>query len=264
MHRMFAGYLPQQIVVPLPRGAEASAAFGVTLRRHLDEIAGVVIEPLVQAAGGMKIHDAETLRKVATDCAALDIPLIADEIATGFGRTGTLFACEQAGIAPDIVCVGKALTGGVMSLAATAANDRIVEGFMSDDPDRALMHGPTYMANPLACAAANASLALFETEPRLEQVADIERHFHAALAPCRELPGVVDCRVKGALAVIQVAGLHDNDWLKRRFIEQGVWLRPFGDVIYAMPPFVIDPDDLTRLSGAMTTVVAEWSDRFGR
>ncbi len=263
MHQMFAGYLPEQIVVPLPRDADSLASFGETLRNRQDHIAAVLIEPLVQAAGGMKIHDAETLRAIASQCAALDIPLIADEIATGFGRTGTLFACEQAGVAPDIVCVGKALTGGATGLAATAANDRIVEAFQSNNPDHALMHGPTYMANPLACAAANASISLFETEPRLEQAAFIERHFRDALSPCRGLPGVVDLRIKGAMAAIQVTDLHDNDWLKRRFIEEGVWLRPFGDIIYAMPPFVIEPDDLAHLTGIMNKVVAEWSDRFG-
>lgn len=263
MHQMFAGYLPEQIVVPMPQDVESSDTFGETLRHHLDKIAAVLIEPLVQAAGGMKVHGAETLRGIANQCAAHDIPLIADEIATGFGRTGTLFACEQAGIAPDIICVGKALTGGVTGLAATAANTRIVDAFQSNNPDHALMHGPTYMANPLACAAANASIALFETEPRLEQVAVIERHFRDALAPCRNLPGVVDLRIKGALAAVQVTGLRDNDWLKRRFIEEGVWLRPFGDIIYAMPPFVIDPEDLAYLTNAMNKVVAEWSERFG-
>ena len=263
MHRMFAGYLPEQIVVPLPRDDESSDAFGETLRNHQDKIAAVIIEPLVQAAGGMKIHRVETLRDIASHCAAHEIPLIADEIATGFGRTGTLFACEQAGIAPDIICVGKALTGGVTSLAATAANARIVDAFVSDNPDNALMHGPTYMANPLACAAANASLSLFATEPRLEQVAGIESHFRDALTPCRDLPGVVDLRIKGALAAVQVEKLYDSDWLKRRFIEEGVWLRPFGGIIYAMPPFVIEPGDLAHLTNAMNKIVAEWSDRFG-
>lgn len=262
MHQMFAGYLPEQIVVPLPRDAEQLEEFGATLQQHRGVVAAVLIEPLIQAAGGMKTHDAETLRAIAAHAAALDIPLIADEIATGFGRTGTLFACEQAGIAPDIICVGKALTGGAMSLAATAANARIVDAFQSDNPDHALMHGPTFMANPLACAAANASLTLFETEPRLEQVAQMERHFHKALAPCRDLPGVIDLRIKGAMAAIQVTGLGDNDWLKSRFIEEGVWLRPFGDIIYAMPPFVITTDDLTHLTDVMNKVTAEWSDKF--
>lgn len=263
MHKLFADYLPNQIVVPLPHDAEKPTAFSDALDQHKDHIAGVIIEPLLQAVGGMKIHDNETLRDVASKCAEQDIPLIIDEIATGFGRTGTLFACEQAGIAPDIICVGKALTGGVMSLAATAANARIVEGFNSDDPDHALMHGPTYMANPLACAAANASLALFKTEPRLEQVAGIEKHFQGALASCRGLPGVMDLRIKGAMAAVQLKNLHENDWLKRRFIEEGVWLRPFGDVVYAMPPFVIGKNDLTHLTSTMNKIVAEWSDRFG-
>lgn len=264
MHAMFAGYVPDQFVVPLPQDPESSKAYAETLGRNRDEIAAVLIEPILQAAGGMNIHNAETLRGIAVQCAALDIPLIVDEIATGFGRTGTLFACEQAGISPDIICVGKALTGGVMSLAATAANARIVDGFTSDNPDDALMHGPTYMANPLACAAANASLELFQTEPRLAQVANIETQFRDALTPCRDLPGVVELRIKGALAAIQVNDLGDNDWLKRRFVEEGVWLRPYGKIIYAMPPFVIEADDLARLIAVMNKVVAEWSDRYGR
>jgi len=263
MHKMFADYLPGQIVVPLPDNAENSTAFRESVDHHKDHIAGVIVEPLLQAVGGMNIHDIKTLRDVASQCTALDIPLIVDEIATGFGRIGTLFACEQAGIAPDIICVGKALTGGVMSLAATAANARIVASFHSDDPDHALMHGPTYMANPLACTAANASLALFETVPRLEQVARIEKHFQDALAPCRDLPGVLDLRIKGAMAAVQLKNLHENDWLKRRFIEEGVWLRPFGDVVYAMPPFVIEAEDLNHLTSTMNKIVAEWSDRFG-
>ena len=259
MHRMFKGVLPEQIMLPLPRGPESSAALREFLKRHRGEIAGVIVEPLVQAAGGMKFHDAATLRAVAAHCAAFELPLIADEIATGFGRTGTMFACERAGVSPDIVCVGKALTGGTMSLAATAASKRIVDAFRSDDPDKALMHGPTYMANPLACAAANASLSLFETEPRLDRVAAIEARLARALEPCRDLPGVVDVRVLGAIGVVQVEHLRDNDRLKRRFVEQGAWLRPFGDVVYTMPPFVISDDELAVLTDAMVTVLSERS-----
>ncbi len=258
MHAMFADYLPRQIVLDLPRTADQLAT---ELTRHGDEIAGIIIEPLVQAAGGMKFHDEDTLRAVADAARAHDIPLIADEIATGFGRTGTMFACDAAGITPDIVCIGKALTGGALSLAATAANARIVEAFESADSDKALMHGPTYMANPLACAAANAALDLFETEPRLEQIARIEAHFREALKPCRDLPGVIDVRARGAIGVIQVESLRDNAWLKRRFIEHGVWLRPFADVIYAMPPFIIGDDDLPRLTDAMVAVAGEWAAR---
>jgi adenosylmethionine-8-amino-7-oxononanoate aminotransferase len=205
----------------------------------------------------MKFHSAETLAGIWKACRRHDVLFIADEIATGFGRTGRMFACEEAGVAPDIVCVGKALTGGAVGLAATAASDSVYEAFLDDDPDKALMHGPTYMANPLACAAANASLDLFEREPRLDQVARIEAHLVRALAPCRDLPGVLDVRVKGAIGAVQVEHLRDNDRLKRRFVEEGVWLRPFADVVYMMPPFIAGEAELDRLCGAVVKVLGE-------
>ena len=185
--------------------------------------------------------------------------MILDEIMTGFGRTGSMFACEEANVVPDIMTVSKALTGGTMALSAAIATDAIFAAFQSDKPEAALMHGPTYMANALACAAANASLDLFESEPRLAQVATIEAHLESALEPCRNLPGIVDVRVKGAIGVVQVDNLSRVDWLKQRFVEEGVWIRPFGDIIYVMPPFVIEPDDLTHLTDAMVRVVSEWS-----
>ena len=188
-----------------------------------------------------------------------DVLFIADEIATGFGRTGRMFACEEAGIVPDIICIGKALTGGAVGMAATATGERVFDAFLSDDPDRALMHGPTYMANPLACAAANASLDLFEIVPRLEQVSRIENHLMEALAPCRGLAGVADIRVKGAVGVVEVTRMRDLDWLKARFVEEGVWLRPFGDVVYLMPPFVVSDAELKRLTDAVVTVMGEWA-----
>ena len=257
MHGAFAGYLPEQTVVPLPSSADQLTEFDVLLGRVRGETAAVIIEPLVQAAGGMKFHSAETLAAIAGACAAHDILFIVDEVATGFGRTGRLFACDEAGVAPDIVCVGKALTGGALGLAATAASRRVYDAFLDDDPDKALMHGPTYMANALACAAANASLDLFETEPRLEQVAAIEAHFMDALAPCRDIAGVVDVRVKGAIGVVQLERLDDKDWLKRRFVEEGVWLRPFGDVVYLMPPFIASEAELGRLTDTVVKVLRE-------
>ena len=205
----------------------------------------------------MKFHSSETLNGIRNACAAHDILFIADEIATGFGRTGHLFACEEANVAPDIVCVGKALTGGALGLAATAASTRVYNAFLDDDPGKVLMHGPTYMANPLACAAANASLDLFETEPRLDQVAAIEAKFLDALAPCRNIAGVIDVRGKGASGVVQRESLDDNDWLKQRFVEEGVWLRPFNDVIYLMPPFVASEAELDRLTGAVVQVLRQ-------
>jgi len=259
MHRLFKGYLPEQVVLDLPRADTEIDAFRALLARRADEFAGVIVEPLVQAAGGMKFHQAEILAQVHDACRAAGVLFIADEIATGFGRTGRMFACQEAGIAPDIVCLGKALTGGTMTLAATVASDRVFDGFLSDDPLHALVHGPTYMANPLACAAANASLDLFETEPRLTQVAAIERRLRPALAPCRDLPGVVDVRVKGAIGVVQLERIDNLAWLRARFVERGVWIRPFGDIVYLMPPFIVSDEELARLTDALVAVVGEWS-----
>jgi adenosylmethionine-8-amino-7-oxononanoate aminotransferase len=185
--------------------------------------------------------------------------LIADEIATGFGRTGTMFACEQASIVPDIMCVGKALTAGTMSLAATVATDRVFDAFWSDDPACALMHGPTFMANPLACAAANASLDLFETEPRLARVAEIETRLAEGLEPCRELAGVVDVRTKGAIGVIQVAELHHVEQLRATFVAEGVWLRPFSDIVYMTPPPTISDEEINTLCGTVRETMARWA-----
>ncbi len=261
MHALFKGHLPEQIAVDLPCTRAELDDFDALLRRRRDEIAGVIIEPLVQGAGGMKFHAAETLASIRGIAARHDILFMADEVFTGFGRTGHLFACAEAGVSPDIVCVGKALTGGTIGLAATVANERVFEAFLSDDPAKALMHGPTYMANPLACAAANASLDLFEREPRLQQVAAIETHLKEALEPCRRLAGVADVRAKGAIGVVELRKMRDLDWLKRRFIEKGVWLRPFGNIVYTAPPFVTDPHDLARITDAIVAVLTEWSRR---
>ncbi len=259
MHALFAGVLPAQQIVPLPVDDAGFEAFEGVLRAGRDRIAAVILEPLVQAAGGMKFHSADVLRRIAEACRAHDILLILDEIATGFGRTGSLFACEQAGICPDIVTLSKALTGGTLPLAATVAGDRVYDGFLADDFGHALMHGPTFTGNPLGCAAANASLDLFESEPRLAQVAAIEVQLLSELAPCRGLARVADVRCKGAIGVVQLDRVPDLDGLRRRFLEAGVWVRPFGDVIYLMPPFVIAPDDLSTLTAAVCTVVSEWS-----
>src|SRR5690606_2092525 len=163
------------------------------------------------------------------------------------GRTGSMFACEQAGIAPDIVTLSKALTGGTMALAATIASARVFEAFLGEDAGKALMHGPTYTGNPLACAAANASLDLFEREPRLNQVKAISAQLTRELEPARDLPGVKDVRVKGAIGVIELEAIHDMNGMKRRFVEEGVWIRPFGNIVYTTPPLVIGAEDLARL-----------------
>ena len=261
MHRLFAGYLPEQTVTRLPRTAGELDAFDRLLAAGGDGFAAVILEPLVQAAGGMRFHDPAVLAGIARICARRGVLLIADEIATGFARTGTMFACEQAGVSPDVVCIGKALTGGAVGLAAAVATERVFEGFLGDAPERALMHGPTYMANPLACAAANASLDLFETEPRLAQVAAVEARLAASLAAARDLPGVVDVRVKGAIGVVQLDRPADLAWFSPRFTARGVWIRPFGDVVYLMPPLTIPADELDRLTAALVEVVREWSAR---
>jgi adenosylmethionine-8-amino-7-oxononanoate aminotransferase len=220
-----------------------------------DELAAVIVEPLVQGAGGMRFHAPDVLADLARIVRRHGLPLIADEVFTGFGRTGTMFACEQAGVVPDIICLSKALTGGTMTLAATVATTEVFEGFLSDDPAFALMHGPTFMANPLACAAANASLDLFETEPRLAQVAHMAHRLEAGLAPCRSLAGVVDVRVLGGVGVVQLAQAPDREALKRAFLDRGVWIRPFGDIVYLTPAFILCDEDLSRLTGAVEEVV---------
>ena len=262
MHATFRGTVPSHFIRDLPRDREEIAEFDRLLKQRRSEIAAVIVEPLVQGAGGMKLHAPEVLAAIAAACARHDVLFILDEIATGFGRTGTLFACQQAAVVPDILCLSKALTGGTLGLGATVATTRVFEAFLSDDHTRALMHGPTFMANPLACAAANASLDLFEREPRLAQVAAIETHLRAALEPCRKIAGVADVRVKGAIGVVQLWEMKGLDWLRRACVEEGLWLRPFGDIVYCTPAFTITPDDLARLSDGMVKIVSEWSRQF--
>jgi adenosylmethionine-8-amino-7-oxononanoate aminotransferase len=255
MHDAFRGLLPEQVIVDLPSDAASGDALELVLARHAENIAGLIVEPLVQGAGGMHFHDAATLqrlRAVADRCGAL---LIFDEIFTGFGRTGSMFACEQAGVVPDMVTLSKALSGGTLPLAATVARKSVFEAFWSDDPQKALMHGPTYMGNALACAAANASLDLFEREPRLAQVNAISRQMARELAPCSDLPGVKDVRVKGAIAVVEMQRTGDTHALRARFVEEGVFIRPFGAIIYLTPAFTIESHELSRLTGAIVKVV---------
>ena len=257
MHALFADSMPEQIMAELPRDENLRRAFDLLLETHGERVAAVIIEPLVQGAGGMQMHDAATLACIAEACARNDVLLIADEIMTGFGRSGRMFACEEAGVMPDIVCLSKALSGGTLPLAATVARRHVFAAFLADDPAAALMHGPTYMANPLACAAAHASLDLFASEPRLAQVAAIEAQLAAELAPCRDIPGVAAVRVKGAIGAVELSGPVDLGALRRRCIELGVWLRPFGKLLYLMPPFVIEARDLATLTAAVHTVLTE-------
>ena len=255
MHRLFQGLLVEQLVADLPRTEESGAAFEQFVERHAGELAGIIVEPLAQGAGGMIFHDDDVLprlRKAADKSGAL---LIFDEIFTGFGRTGAMFACEAANVVPDIVTLSKALTGGTLPLAATIARKHIFDAFWSDDPQKALMHGPTFMGNALACAAANASLDLFEQEPRLRQAAAISVALRRDLGACRGLPGVKDVRVLGAIGVVELDQIKDIHALRQAFIAEGVFVRPFGNVVYLTPAFTIGEEDLEKLTGAVVKVV---------
>jgi adenosylmethionine-8-amino-7-oxononanoate aminotransferase len=203
----------------------------------------------------MKFHNAGVLKRLRALADKYDVLLIFDEIFTGFGRTGTMFACEAAQVTPDIITLSKALTGGTLGLAATIANRKVFDAFWSDDPAKALMHGPSYMANALACAAANASLDLFEREPRLQQIATISTALSQGLESCRALPGVKDVRVKGAIGVVELDRVGNLDEMRARFVDEGVFVRPFGNVIYLTPAFTITPSELKTLTGAVTKVV---------
>jgi adenosylmethionine-8-amino-7-oxononanoate aminotransferase len=251
MHALYRGLLAENVIMDLPRDAESAARLEQFLDLHADTLAGILVEPLVQGAGGMIFHPPGVLRCLRRLADAHGLPLIFDEIFTGFGRTGTMFACEAAGVVPDIITLSKALTGGTMALSAAVARTHIFEAFLSDNPTHALMHGPTYMANPLACAAANASLDLFEAEPRLAQIARISATLDRVLAPCRELANVRDVRVLGAIGVVELSGIADIPALKAALVSAGVWVRPFRNIVYLTPAFVISDDELERLAGAI-------------
>jgi adenosylmethionine-8-amino-7-oxononanoate aminotransferase len=259
MHARFHGLLPEHHVVELPQNEESAASFARCLERHAEALAGIIVEPLVQGAGGMRFHAASVLQRLRDAANRYQLLLIFDEIFTGFGRTGSLFACEAAGVVPDIMTLSKALTGGTLPLAVTVARDKVFDAFWSDDPTRALLHGPTFMGNALACAAANASLDLFEREPRLRQVADIATALEHGLAPCRGLPGVKDVRVKGAIGVVELDRVDDLEGLRARFVEEGVFVRPFGSIVYLTPAFTIGADELAKLTAAIVRVVSEHS-----
>ena len=256
MHAAFRGLLPEQILVDLPVDAESAAALDTVLAQWADKIAAIIVEPLVQGAGGMRFHDPGVLHTLRALADRYELLLIFDEIFTGFLRTGAMFAFQDAGVAPDIVTLSKALTGGTLPLAATVASRKVFEAFWSDDPTKALMHGPTFMANPLACAAANASLDLFEREPRRDQVAKISAALRHGLEPCRTLPGVKDVRVKGAIGVVELDHIENLNGLRQRFIAEGVFVRPFGTVIYLAPAFTIAEDELGSLIDAIRRVLA--------
>ncbi|MCZ6447492.1 MAG: adenosylmethionine--8-amino-7-oxononanoate transaminase [Alphaproteobacteria bacterium] len=253
----FRGALATQITTALPRDRAAGAEFETLLEARRGEIAAVIIEPLVQGAGGMVFHDADTLARVAAAAKKRGIPVIADEIFTGFGRTGRMFACQAAELVPDIMCLSKALTGGAVGLGATIARPHIFDAFLGDDLARAFMHGPTYMANPVACAAANASLDLFDTEPRLDQAARMEARLEAGLAPLRAIDGVVDVRAMGAIGVVELDQLPLPllTRLRRGFTDRGLWVRPFGRVVYLTPALVMEEGDIDRLCAGIGEVL---------
>ncbi|MDP3174539.1 MAG: adenosylmethionine--8-amino-7-oxononanoate transaminase [Phenylobacterium sp.] len=255
MHSLFAGVLPAQHIAALPMDAASEAALDALLAQKGSEIAAIVVEPRVQGAGGMLFHDDVVLARLRKAADAHGVLLIFDEIFTGFGRTGDLFACQGSGVVPDIVTLSKALTGGTLPLSAAIASRRVFDAFWSDDTGAALMHGPTYMGNPLACAAANASLDLFETGAWRTDVARLERGMAEGLAPLRDAPGVVDVRTLGAIGVVEFDAPVDLGGLCARFVAEGVWIRPMGKVVYLTPPYITSDVELERLTGAMRKVL---------
>jgi len=256
MHSLFAGVMPAQHIAALPVDEATEAALSALLEARGAEIAALLVEPRVQGAGGMLFHDDEVLRRLRRLADAHDVLLIFDEIFVGFGRTGDLFACEGAGVTPDIVTLSKALTGGTLPLSAAIASTKVFEAFWSDDPGAALMHGPTYMANPLACAAANASLDLFEAGTWKADVARIGAGLAQGLAPCRQAPGVVDVRTLGAIGVVEFDKAVDVGGLCQRFAQAGAWIRPMGKVVYLTPAFVVSDAELALLTGAIRQGIA--------
>ncbi len=263
MHHLFGDMLPRHLFAPAPTCAfdapcpdSEMVAITDMLGQHHREIAAVIVEPVVQGAGGMRFYSPDYLVKLRALCDAFDVLLIFDEIATGFGRTGKLFALQHAAVEPDILCLGKALTGGYMTLAATLCNQRISRG-ISDGEAGAFMHGPTFMGNPLACATAIASIELLLSQPWQRQVANLNKALTEGLAPAAELPAVAQVRTLGAIGVIELQEPVDMQTVQPMFVERGVWIRPFGKLVYAMPPYVMGSEDVATLTAAMVDVVAQ-------
>ncbi len=271
MHTLFTDVLAQHVFAPRPESRFGQpwpgqagpagdapsdiAEFTALIAAHHHELAAVILEPIVQGAGGMRMYSAAYLAEVRALCDRYEVLLIADEIATGFGRTGRMFACEHANVVADIVCLGKALTGGYLSMAATLTTAEVADVISSAKPG-VFMHGPTFMANPLACAVASASVDLLCQSPWSERVAAIEAQLRRELEPCRHLSGVADVRVLGAIGVVEMDEPVDMGRIQPALVERGVWLRPFGRLIYTMPPYVIDSEDLRQITSAIADVIA--------
>jgi adenosylmethionine---8-amino-7-oxononanoate aminotransferase len=263
MHHLFRNILTPQYFAEAPQipfdrdwQAQDIESFAAVLAEHHDRIAAAIFEPVVQNAGGMRFYHPEYVRQAKALCERYNVLLILDEIATGFGRTGKMFACEHAEICPDILCVGKALSGGFMSLAATLTTREISETFAAGEAG-VFMHGPTFMANPLACAVSLENLALLESYDWQSKIRSIESQLKTELEPCRSLAAVKDVRVLGAIGVVELHHPVNMKAIQPRFVEEGVWLRPFGRLIYTMPPYIIQPSELKAITSAIYKIVAE-------
>ncbi len=268
MHSLFQSILPEQLFAEAPKcrfhepcGDDCIGDFRKKLEAHHHEVAAVILEPVVQGAGGMRFYSPDYLRHVRRLCDRYGVLLIFDEIATGFGRTGKMFALEHAGVMPDILCVGKALTGGYMTLAATLATGEVASVISGAEPG-VFMHGPTFMANPLACSVAAASIDLLCNMEWAKKIRNIEKKLVAGLQPCSRLGGVADVRVLGAIGVVELRRPVDMAVVQEWFVERGVWVRPFGKLVYLMPPYLVTERELEALAGAVCEVVGKIADVY--